>query len=594
MPRFAVILLALSLLFSPFAVFAEEDLATTTPEVVATTEAVETTSDPISDFATTTEIIEATSTPISELATTTEITESTSTLNVTEATTTEISFPVFVPIYIFGDGSGGFLGITPISEDAYFWLYVADFEKFETSSTTATSASFENASSTSSENVQWTPLGTLVLSWDVTVGLSSGIPESERGDGHVVGVNYSYDNAGNLLSYGAAVNTWNYRNRLTDTNNAGTTTHYLYDYNDQRVQQDVKIGAGATSTTRYWSKIFETKGSTTTLYVFLPNGELLATVEGNGSATSTYIAHTDHQGGTNVMSDKNGLLAQLATYYPYGTKRNNELRASGFNEKRQFIGQYYDDAIALSYLNARYYDGGRGQFLSQDPLFTGDPNRQRLVNPQELNSYSYAANNPIRWSDPLGLWVNSGNGSFTAEKGDTLSKLQVQTGRNWHDTGFSRDPRTLQIGEKVSFAPVVKTSSSPTINNTTQAVAQYYGGKGENVNLGSGIQSALQNSSEQKMHQENIVTGKTSSDVGSYGVNLTKEYFFVGNTPVDYSTTRGTKFGVTTFTGFTRDGFWDPITSRGGDGMGPKREYPGGTPYQFNPYTWVVSYPNPQ
>ena len=63
------------------------------------------------------------------------------------------------------------------------------------------------------------------------------------------------------------------------------------------------------------------------MYVFLPNGELLATVERNGTATSTYIAHTDHQGGTNVMSDKGD------AYYPFGAKKNNELPANGFVEK---------------------------------------------------------------------------------------------------------------------------------------------------------------------------------------------------------------------------------------------------------------------
>ncbi|OGZ10556.1 MAG: hypothetical protein A3C93_01940 [Candidatus Lloydbacteria bacterium RIFCSPHIGHO2_02_FULL_54_17] len=124
------------------------------------------------------------------------------------------------------------------------------------------------------------------------------------------------------------------------------------------------------------------------------------------------------------MSDKNGTLAQLATYYPYGAKRNNELPSSGFSEKHQFIGQYYDDATALSYLNARYYQGANGKFLSQDPIARDIGMMQKmpayilafggangmieqtsvLSNPQMLNSYSYSVNNPINFSDPSGLW----------------------------------------------------------------------------------------------------------------------------------------------------------------------------------------------
>ncbi len=215
------------------------------------------------------------------------------------------------------------------------------------------------------------------------------------------GTTYSYDQAGNLTSAGTNTYTWDYANRLTDTNANGTTTHYLYDQNNQRVEQDIKIGAGATSTTKYFSKYFETSGATTTLYVFLPSGELLATIEGNGSATSTYVAHTDHLGGTNIISDKDGNSSQLVNYYPYGEIRQNE-KAASFDEKRKAIGQYYDDATSLNYYNARYLSGVRGQFLSEDPVFTGDPNAQKLTNPQELNSYNYAAGNPVTKSDPTG------------------------------------------------------------------------------------------------------------------------------------------------------------------------------------------------
>jgi len=41
-------------------------------------------------------------------------------------------------------------------------------------------------------------------------------------------------------------------------------------------------------------------------------------------------------------------------------------------------------------LQARYYDGSKGEFLSEDPVFLGDPKQQVLTDPQSLNSYSYA------------------------------------------------------------------------------------------------------------------------------------------------------------------------------------------------------------
>lgn len=232
---------------------------------------------------------------------------------------------------------------------------------------------------------------------------------------------YSYDRSGNVTNYGTTNLAWNYRNRLTDINNSGTTTHYFYDEADQRVEQDIKRGALATTTTKYYSSLYETTGATTTLYVYA-FGQLLATVEGNGAATSTYIAHTDHQGSVQVMSDKNGTLAQLATTYPFGEPRNDEHPAN-FDESRKFLGQYYDRPTSLSYLNARYYNGNNGQFLSQDPILRGVPGLKFLTSPQSLNYYAYSSNNPINRSDPSGLFdVKTG----MVQKGDTAGSIAGQ------------------------------------------------------------------------------------------------------------------------------------------------------------------------
>jgi hypothetical protein len=72
----------------------------------------------------------------------------------------------------------------------------------------------------------------------------------------------------------------------------------------------------------------------------------------------------------------------------------------------------------LNYLNARYYEGSRGQFLSEDPTFLaiGDPNKLKQVtgldqqkflsDPQLANSTSYARDNPITNRDPDGKFIN--------------------------------------------------------------------------------------------------------------------------------------------------------------------------------------------
>jgi RHS repeat-associated protein len=73
-----------------------------------------------------------------------------------------------------------------------------------------------------------------------------------------------------------------------------------------------------------------------------------------------------------------------------------------------------DAQTGLDYLNARYYDGSRGQFLSEDRAFlaVGNPNHLKVIanqdqqsfltNPQQLNTYGYGSGNPMINKDPTG------------------------------------------------------------------------------------------------------------------------------------------------------------------------------------------------
>jgi RHS repeat-associated protein len=159
------------------------------------------------------------------------------------------------------------------------------------------------------------------------------------------------------------------------------------------------------------------------------NGDvLLATVDqqtasgiATGTAKTRYV-HPDHLGSTNVVTDENDNVVQTLDYYPYGNTRISV--ATSTNEKRKFIGQFADDST-LSYLQARYYDSLRGQFLSEDPTFLalGNDGQLRqlsqqsqqkfLAEPQQLNSYSYSKDNPVTNKDPQGLLALQLGGEYT-------------------------------------------------------------------------------------------------------------------------------------------------------------------------------------
>src|SRR5262249_31684139 len=120
--------------------------------------------------------------------------------------------------------------------------------------------------------------------------------------------------------------------------------------------------------------------------------------------SSTRYFLPDHLNSTNVVTDASGTPLENLDYYPYGSTRIDQT-TNNFREQKQYIGQYSDPETNLSYLQARYYDGSKGEFLSEDPMFLAYPKQQRLTDPQSLNSYSYANDNPIINSDPAGQYA---------------------------------------------------------------------------------------------------------------------------------------------------------------------------------------------
>jgi len=91
----------------------------------------------------------------------------------------------------------------------------------------------------------------------------------------------TYDQNGNMITYGTSTFSWNYRNELTASNNGSATSTYRYDREGQRVKL-VEGGAITIFPSRFYSLF----GAAPTLHVFV-GGALVATVGTTGNLSAS-------------------------------------------------------------------------------------------------------------------------------------------------------------------------------------------------------------------------------------------------------------------------------------------------------------------
>jgi len=270
-----------------------------------------------------------------------------------------------------------------------------------------------------------------------------------------------------------------YLNRLTQYVGLTSTSTYAYDPSNERIKSTVVTGT-STVTTYYPTKSYNTTDGVPTKHIFA-NGVMVATITGTGASSTVSYILTDHLTGSNVVTDASGTIIELTDYYPYGAVRLDD--RLGSNEQRKFAGHEYDSSTGLSYMGARYYDAGYGRFLSQDPAFLGLS--FDLSDPQGLNSYAYARNNPLKYLDPDGKSFTSsyvsGFKSQLSSLGNWLAQpTPVVVGQflkgTFYDTpkGFVQDVGSGQFAD--SYAAGLNAWSHKTSEQRADAFGDIAGG----------------------------------------------------------------------------------------------------------------------
>jgi RHS repeat-associated protein len=109
-------------------------------------------------------------------------------------------------------------------------------------------------------------------------------------------------------------------------------------------------------------------------------------------------------------------------YTPYGEIWiDNASAASNLDIPYRFIGKERDTETGLYYYGARYLDSKTGRWLSTDPALAeyipeapvndaarkrnaGLPGMGGIYNTINAHLYHYAGNNPVKYTDPNGMW----------------------------------------------------------------------------------------------------------------------------------------------------------------------------------------------
>ncbi|MEK6528127.1 MAG: RHS repeat-associated core domain-containing protein, partial [Nitrospirota bacterium] len=194
---------------------------------------------------------------------------------------------------------------------------------------------------------------------------------------------YIYNANGSMTSGAGRTIAYNYDNMPSSITKSGITTTFVYDYDGQRVKK-----TASSVTTVYMGKLYECTSSVCTKYIFGGSQKIASKKQG---VVNYY--HTDHLGSSSIITNSSASKVEEIYYYPYGGTR---LNSGSVNVKHKFTGQEEDAETGLYYYGARYYDPLLGRFISADTIV------QNPFDPQALNRYSYARNNPLIYTDPSG------------------------------------------------------------------------------------------------------------------------------------------------------------------------------------------------
>lgn len=226
---------------------------------------------------------------------------------------------------------------------------------------------------------------------------------------------YSWDAGGNLVGMQDARvkidHVFDTAGRLTERRNGKGIWKFGYLDGTDRLWKESASGKSWYAYAGERLAGWKDEAGVTWLLVCLPGTDRPLAVCGSNGKT-LFVLH-DRLGSARRFVDAAGTVVARHDYGAFG-----KLEASAGSAPVQLFAGIIRDETGLFYARQRYYDPAIARFISIDPLI-GTPG-----SPSSHNAYAYAANNPLRFRDPLGA------GSFEDEIADYNKQYPYKTARD--------------------------------------------------------------------------------------------------------------------------------------------------------------------